>query len=723
MKIKYISILLLIIQILCIISGCTSKDTDYNETETTQIEGDDQMEELNSAPQIQTGISWAPDQALPIFSPPGETLYSLHNASLSPDERIAFSALQGIVNKTQPRILITEDSDLPPTTWIKTFGMLDRVVNKLQSKYTLFEEFKDEIKGLVVYDTTKSAHYRNVASTIANINGYLPVTETLKQSLSRAGVEFDESNIIDITDWQEKSPADIYERLYGEYWNECSKRLVISANPNGDLDHCRDIAAAVGAAVIYLDCTKANEKALYGKFMQDMADSRYANNETAIVMGWFTTERSGVTAGSAYGISTIPADFYISGSVYSGITGNSDPYDRTINIPAVPAKNDVENKVYVAVYMTDGDNIQYVQRFMRKLWDSEEEKNNRGKVAVNWTISPSLVDIGPGLLNYYYNNSTEKECFVSGPSGIGYLMPINTNKEKGVELKDYLTNKTYMDAYTKLTGKYVERTGLRAVTVWDDANDDLRNSYEQNCRYLYGLTIHNFGAGDVSSGDVNDRLRFVKHETHYEGMYNTILESMTKNIRKWDRSEPLFLSYQIKTWANDDGSYTRTAQIIKLCEKLNERFDGMVEFVRADHFFALYNEANGMPFNLCMNGKTSVTSSDTSSNPDNIKDGTPSTIWRSGNSEIKWIQLDLNEIYNITRYVVRQAGETANKFSIQLSADGNEWTAIPATNTDNVTDVDLEKAVSARYVKIIFENAGSEFVVSVADVEIYGRTN
>jgi hypothetical protein len=422
-----------------------------------------------------------------------------------------------------------------------------------------------------------------------------------------------------------------------------------------------------------------------------MADNREKNNETAIVLGWFTTERSGVTAGSEFGISTIPADIYISGSVYSGVNG------RTIHIPAVPPKKDIENKVYIAIFFTDGDNIQYVQRFMRKLWDSAEEKQNRGKVPANWTISPGLVDIGSGLLNYYYDLASDYECFVAGPSGMGYLMPTNTLLEPGARLGDFLTERKYMDEYTKLTERYMRQSGLRALTVWDDANGQLRESYERNARYLYGATVQKFGDRNVNGGVVNNRLWFVKHETHYEGVYNTVLTNMTKKIKTWETggnngNMPYFLSYQVKTWE------FHTPQLVKLHDEIKAKFDGSVEieFVRADHFFALYNETNGLPFNLCMNEKTA----------------------KSYENQI--ISYDFGEIYTITRIDIT---EPPYDFKLELSENGTDWIIAGEYKTSagkDYIDADLDKAVNARYARIIFADSDVDF--SAGNVDIYGVT-
>ena len=54
---------------------------------------------------IESGIVWPEGQALPTFATPASTLDMILIQNLSADEQIT-SALQGIVNKTKPRIYL-----------------------------------------------------------------------------------------------------------------------------------------------------------------------------------------------------------------------------------------------------------------------------------------------------------------------------------------------------------------------------------------------------------------------------------------------------------------------------------------------------------------------------------------------------------------------------------------------------------------------------------------
>jgi len=145
-----------------------------------------------------------------------------------------------------------------------------------------------------------------------------------------------------------------------------------------------------------------------------------------------------------------------------------------------------------------------------------------------------MADIGPGILNYFYSNSTEKECFVSGPSGVGYIMPFNSALHSG----NFLENEKYAADFTKMTEIYLQKTGIRVITIWDGANEMVRNAYEQNCRSLYGLTIHDWRGQkypEVTASTVNNRLRFNLLNMFYLGniWVGNFKEDEFKMISEW----------------------------------------------------------------------------------------------------------------------------------------------------------------------------------------------
>jgi len=662
---------------------------------------------------ITTGLSWPSGQALPTFATPTSPLDTILVQDLSPDEEITFSALQGLINKTKPRVyLLDSGADEGTYTWANTslVNFTSRILYSNANRYNLIAKYTNQLAGVVLYDPAVSIHYRNLASTVAGLSNAIPVTPAIHAALAGQGINL--PVVVNLTNLSYTTPEDIYNYLYNIYWAACNKRVIVSANPSdtGDLHHTRDIAAATGGAVVWLSTTSTSQRTVLRKFLADMTPGQ------AIVLGWYTTERSGIVTATSYGIGTIPADFYISGTVYGG-------NDHRIRIPAVPTRPALQNKIYICLFISDGDNAQYVQRAMRKIWD--QNTSSRGIYPLNWTIAPGMVDLGPALLNYYYTTATTKDCFVAGPSGMGYIMPVNTLSETGASVGTHLTDPVATDAYTRLTETYMQRAGLRVLTVWDNATAMHRTSYEKNVRNLYGATVQLFaGSSSVVPSIENNRVRFDRLVTPYESSYNALRTTLTNQINAWNGSSPTFISAQVSIWGE-----MKPNRIVDLCNELNALHPGKLEFVRADHYFNLFNQASNLPFNLCMAAQTTVTGSAGSSSASPARDGTPYTIWTSSAPGVRSLTFNFGAPYNLSRYVIRHAGDTAlnqilntRDYRFQISTNGQLWATIDTciSNTANVTDVEFP-LVTAQYARILIDHPGLDTVARIADVELYGR--
>lgn len=660
---------------------------------------------------MNNGTAWPDGQALPTFSTPANTIDAVRIAYYSNAEQLAITALQGIVNKTRPRIFLYDNNpDEGSTTWANTEIVGIENINELSlsNRYDLFSKYQSEVKGYVLYSDTSNIHLRNLASTVAATQDLIPVTQTVLNTLSNRGVKLEIK--VDLTSLSFDSNADLYNYLYDTYWQACNHRLLISASPN-DCQHVRDMAAATGSAVVYLDCTNAEEKAVFDKYLSDMTPGN------GIVLGWFTTERSGITTVTSHGLSTIPADLYINSTFFAG-TSNE------IMISPVPNAPKLENKMYIALYISDGDNIQYNQRYMRKLWD--QSANDRGKVAINWTISPALADAGPALMNYYYSTATEKDCFVCGPSGLGYSMPINTLSENGAPAANYLEGKDDLfKAFVNFTNTYLKKTGLRVVTVWDNLSESQRKIYADNADYLYGLTVHEWNKHDGSQTSVANDILIQQLTPCYSGNLDDIRHYFDIAMENYDGSSPAFFAAQASVWGS-----VKPADIVKFAEELERLYPDQIEFVRADHYYALYNEANDLPYDLSLSANVSATASSNSDAAMLTLDGTPygNSIWTSETSGKASLTYNLNGIYDINRFVIRHAetnGLSAElntvAFKVEVSNDGSNWNCVYeiSDNSESVSDIDIG-STEASQVRIVIENGGNDGIARIADVEIYG---
>jgi len=650
---------------------------------------------------LEKGIIWPEGRILPQFATPAALidLLDLGELKLLPSERLLFSSLQGLVNRTKPRIMLVDKGGEGKDFWIQNCNLK---VNKITAPWDLFNKYKGEVSGLILYGSKQNEHFINLATTIAGIKDALPINDSLYQEMQKKGVAFPPV-LIDLRSLQLETPLEVYEYLYKNYWKDCNKRLYISLSPHYS-NFIRDLAVATRSAIIWLDIRNKKDSILADKFLNDMQQG------SSFIMGWWPEERTGVGLGTSHGIATIAADFFENATLFAGQSHN-------IQIPAVPKMPKLENKIYVTFYMSDGDNIQYCEHSLAKLWGDK----NRGIIPINWTISPALLDASPQILNYYYRTATENDCFASGPSGVGYALIYDVFRNRF-----NLNNDSILDLYTRFSQPFLERCGFRAITIWDDINERQMEIYTKNCRYLYGNTREDWDRGlPLKSFVKQDRMPFIPNLPGYTGNIEQIYKKWEDPIRKFDGSKPLFLTSQGVAWR-------MTAEnLVALKEKLEKLSPGNIIVCRGDHFFNLFNQANEHYFNLCLLPDIAVTSSDKNADNKALTDGSPSVNhqWIASYKGKQWIQLDFRKTYLVNRYVVRHAGAAGmtsslntKAFKVEVSSDNKKWETVStcSNNTDEVSDTDIEP-VNARYVRLQISDPGKDNLVRIGDVEIYGK--
>ena len=680
--------------------------TDVNEVEKiTFTDSVFNINKTNSRILEADELCWPEDRLLPFFSPPASTLRSLDmsKASLSDEERVMFCTLQGIINRTRPRIILYNHNEEPQSTWPSAHNLKTGAISTT-TPYNLVKPFIEEINGLVLYSQQQNEHFSNLAVTIAGLDRLLPVTEEIRTKLVNSGMDF--PVVVDLTSLTMSNAVGVYTYLYNNYWSRCNHRLLISERPK--IPYVHDIGAACGSACVYLDPRNSSECALLDKFLRDMTPGR------DIVLGWYPEERSGVGEATKYGLSTVPADFFENTTVYTSV-------NRSVKKAPVPKRPKLENKVYATVYLSDGDNIQYCQHAMAKIF----EQGSRGQMALNWTISPALADFSPAMLNYYYGKATTNDCFVCGPSGLGYAMPFNgLGSGSGTY---YTSSGTTITPFTKLTQRYIEKAGLRVITIWDNISTSQRKAFAENCPYLYGLTINDYErqSGRLAYAVQSGWLPIAPQYPCYRGDIDGITDFFNRDIKNFNGTKPIFVTGQAEVWKLGPD------QLIALKDRLNALSPGNVKIVRADHWFSYYSESRHLPFNITLLEDMEITSSPAKTNVKYAANGSPSDgyIWVSQNTDgMGWVQLDFKEPFQISRYVIRHAEAggldpqlNSRDFTVETSLDGETWQTIGA-HTGNVSPVTDESItpVEARYVRLNVTKGGTDGYVRIGDIEVYG---
>lgn len=130
--------------------------------------------------------------------------------------------------------------------------------------------------------------------------------------------------------------------------------------------------------------------------------------------------------------------------------------------------------------------------------------------------------------------------------------------------------------------------------------------------------------------------------------------------------------------------------------------------------------------NLALNKPVTVSSVESDQTPArNAVDGDPSTRWSSSFGEPQWIQVDLGAVYALDSVVLRWETAHARGYKIETSLDGEKWKAVYETSTGdgNVDEVNGSAWFgSARYVRVNAQKRGTEFGISLWDLEVYGSS-
>lgn len=348
----------------------------------------------------------------PKMPPPARHMLVADVRRLTFAERVLLISLQGIVNRTQPRIyLIVKDTDRFWLDEMRKKGDIDSaetVTNPLR----LVKTFRSSIQGAVVAD---SAVYLSpcVAASISGLDDLVIATPALAAQL----------DLPIKTDLRGKFKTDIdaLHFIHTALQPRLNPYLACSLDPtifdSGALDQ---IIAAKGL-VFWITGTKAQE--LPGaRGPQEITEVKAilaAMPLTAVVRGFWwhgedmgINEGPGVSLGSRFGKVTVVSDYVANFSVISGI-----PAPTLKQKPQAPPPQLDPTKVYYCFTMSDGDNLCTWRDYFRTYF----EDPLHGTIPIGWGMGPTLIDNAPVWARWYYDHATPNDEFLCDVSGIGYI--------------------------------------------------------------------------------------------------------------------------------------------------------------------------------------------------------------------------------------------------------------------------------------------------------------
>jgi len=491
--------------------------------------------------------SWPTNQLLPTFATPATNLDCIDVSSVSSAESDLFASLEGIINRKQPRIACVVGGQEGAFTWLNLHNLPYTLING----YNAILKYRTNVTGLVVTDPAQPDTV-NLATTIAGVKDQLICDPSLLATLTNAPYNLP---VVDDLRGMFTDKYQVYRHLYTNYWPQCTHRLIGGMNPDVH-GSFREYLVAVKSAVVWLDPATLNttDRTVLAMFLSQMSPAN------SVYTGWWPSEANGLNWIYQYGVPVLASDFMLNASVFSGVR-------RDVHVPEIPPPPPLQNKVYVSLLLSDGDNIQYMQHAMKIRWDHSA----RGSIPIGWTVSPLALDMDPVMLDFYWGTATTNDCLVSGPSGAGY-----THMDR--------FSSAHLTAFARISDSYLKRCGLRLITIWDRVNTGVARAFATNCPSLLGLTDQ--GGGNYTT--VNLGLRTLGLSPAYSSSVTDIITGITNSTaaRNWNGTAPQFVGAQGNVWDITPGDLLAVANALDTNKYV---------LVRPDHLFLLHNRIYGSP--------------------------------------------------------------------------------------------------------------------------------
>jgi len=484
----------------------------------------------------------------PQSTPPAQELLVVDASAATPQLEFALSVLQGLVNRTQPRLyLLHTRYDRQDRQWLDELhfeGYTSRQIAFSEAWTT----FRNEIKGAILYDGSimdeigafhsDQLNQTNVLMMIGALENAVPVTPEMNATL-QLPVVFDARG-----KW-----ANQYEMMrwaYVELFPKMNHRILATNYPGIFLITDYLVAFKVFTFWFPEYRTLPEENLLRGILASTPPN-------TPIVGWWFdwmptpkdpehfsadaVMEGPGVLYGSAFGKVLTPSHEATNLSVHSGVAVG--PYrHKTPNTPAYDP-----TKVYYAHIISDGDNLG--EALMMRTRDLQWDKPERGSFPMGWSFAPAAAKLAPPVLNYYLRTASPNDLLVGG-LGVGYTHPT-------MYLRAYPAQRDALyAAYARKTDEALGWIDSTCLWLIDGRNEDEDRYAQGSSGRLQGIFTGYGGLVENACARIapNNVVAF-RPATHFDTRSEEeLIQQMVDDIRTAaGESRPAFIEAWVLNWA------------------------------------------------------------------------------------------------------------------------------------------------------------------------------
>ena len=506
------------------------------------------------------------DTFLPTSKALARELLVVDVRALSKDERLALVCLQGLTSRTEPVLWLNfTDADQFWLDWHKQKGHIDGY-RKVADWASLFRRFRGAYEGAVVPD---GSLYRGtlLACNLAAAADCIVTPEPLAK---RLGLEVRHN----------------LARMYASYaagmratWKGCrsklNRHLCTVIHP--------DLAWVLGYDIQWRsvmfwvageeDGDKPGadplaEREVMAEILGQMAPNIGMRGFPAHGRGMGMGELDGVRFCGAYGKALVCTNLTPNVSILSGVR-----IDRLKPPPQPPMPTLEREKVYIALTMSDGDNLNTFHHYFRRYF----EHPAHGTFPIGWGMGPAVLDLMPGIAQWYYEHAKPGDEFLADVSGIAYIFP-DTYASR------YRNRDKVLDDFLGWTARYMQRLGMRTIRT-HGGNREVLDRYARRIPSMHSIFADYARRGlpyERSVYALDDGTPVFHALTHWKYGKDGLLRDIREQV---GRRRPAFVNAFLHNWTFDMDALARAVA----------RRDADMVFVTPAQLAALYRQAHPRP--------------------------------------------------------------------------------------------------------------------------------
>lgn len=437
-----------------------------------------------------------------------------------------FRSFQGLINRDEPHLYIIQRGiparprkprRLYEDHWleyyVRTFGL---PVEQLDDIDQVLERYKHLVSGYVVYDNAHVIQTQNLAVTRAGLEGLLPIAPDQEAWMTRHGIPKR-----DDLRGRFASDADAAEWAIDHLWPHCCKRLYANFCIHRPFWYAMN--HTLEDFVVYhqglaLDLPLSRQWRRTMRLYRRMLDSAEA---PGVQLNWHCIcdqEKEYVAEAAERGFFTLCSVATPNLTIHGGVGDPEAAYTQPLPDPETCRAE--PDKVHVCFYVSDGDATWAMNNLHSGNWFAPQ----RGRFEIGWGILPFMVKLMPGIVRYYHETRTAKDCFWGPSSGAGYTYT-------------HLWPEGLVSLYLSETRRLLDQTGQHGCNMvnwflrdwWREVEDERAVRREQEAlqsgpglvcglggspyarSYLAGAIpkLHSVHIANVGQDNVGDVVRFM----------------------------------------------------------------------------------------------------------------------------------------------------------------------------------------------------------------------